>query len=90
MLDSNNWFSIDKELEEKNELIENHKIRFVRPIDSKTYPLNCQICKNVISSIEDMDFIKSDNCCEECYLKYSYKNKEQWKKGWRPTTESDI
>lgn len=90
MLDSNEWHSIDKELEEKNVRVQSLKVRFVRPINSKTYPLDCQICKNVVSSIEDMEFIKTDNCCEECYLKYYYKNKEEWKKGWRPTIESDI
>lgn len=69
MLDLNkDWIKIDNDNEEK---IYNN-IRFVRPINSKTYSLFCEKCDNVISSTDDMKYIKSHNCCEFCYINNNY------------------
>ena len=84
MLESNSWSNIASNLEEKVITIHGNTIRFIRPLESVTYSLSCPICKNIISTSEDMESVKSNDACEECYLIYYYKNKEEWEKGWRP------
>ena len=84
MSESNNWSKIDDLLEEKVKKIAGKTMRFVRPIESKTYKLSCPICNNIISTSEDMESVKQNDACEECYLIYYYKNKDAWEKGWRP------
>lgn len=80
----NEWQSIDNYNEEKIIKIGNNKIRFSRPINTKTYSLSCPICDSVIGNIDDMFMLKQENCCNECYLSYYYQNKVRWEKGWRP------
>lgn len=79
-----NWKKIDNDNEERNIKIGDTKIRFLRPINSKTYSLYCPICKNIIGNIDDMSMLKKENCCNDCYLTYYYKNKVKWENGWRP------
>lgn len=59
-------------------------IKFIRPIDSKSLPLDCSYCKVLISTIEDVECLKKSNLCEMCYDLYYYPNKEKWDNGWRP------
>ena len=84
MSELNKWHKIDNSLEEKVKKVTGHTLRFIRPIDSKTYSLSCPVCNNIVSTTEDMESIKANDACEECYLIYYYKNKEEWEKGWRP------
>jgi len=58
----NDWQKIDNLNEEK--IFEG--IRFIRPINQKTYSLFCTKCKNVINSTDDMKSLKENDCCEEC------------------------
>lgn len=83
MLDLNNnknWKKIDNDFEEL--IIDN--IKFIREIGDKSIPLGCPICKKLIVCLEDVEKMKKENCCDECYLDYYYINKEAWVKGWRP------
>lgn len=75
-----NWIKLDKEFEEL--IIDN--MRFIRPIGSISTSLDCPICKKLIATVEDVESIKKENSCEECYLLHYYPNKEKWEKGWRP------
>lgn len=78
--DNKNWQKLDKETEEL--VIDN--VRYVRPIDSKSISLDCEYCKILISTVEDVEHMKKSNVCESCYDLYYYPNKEKWDLGWRP------
>jgi hypothetical protein len=80
MSDMNNWKKIDNIYEEKTV----NGIRYIREINDEPISLECPICKKLIYCIEDVEVMKSDNCCENCYITYYYTNKEKWKNGWRP------
>ena len=81
---NNNWNKIDKENEEKivGDII------FKRPIKFEYCPLYCDSCKNVISTIEDVNMMKKEKVCELCYITHYYTNKEKWHLGWRPNQKS--
>lgn len=72
----NVWIKIDDTYEEA--IIDN--IRFVREINDIALSLDCPICKTLICCIEDVEFLKKENCCENCYNNYSLLNKENSKK----------
>ena len=74
------WRKIDNTHEE----FVKKNIRFVREINDISLSLDCPICKKLISCIEDVEFMKKENCCEECHIVYYYSNKEKWENGWRP------
>ncbi len=75
-----NWTELDKE----NEEVYIDGIRFIRPTGVKSLPLDCPCCKELICTVEDVESIKENDVCENCYLEHYYKNKEKWQKGWRP------
>ena len=80
-----NWNKIDNENEEK---VKNGVI-FKRPIVHSYCPLSCNSCGNVISSIEDVNSMKKEKVCENCYIKFFFTNKEKWKSGWRPSKKTN-
>lgn len=59
-------------------------IKFTRPVGDTPISLDCSFCKVLISTIEDVEKMKSYNICHSCYDLYYYPNKEKWDKGWRP------
>lgn len=59
-------------------------IKFIRPVGDKPLSLDCSFCKKLISTIDDVEKMKSKNICCSCYDLYYYPNKEKWDKGWRP------
>ena len=77
------WIKIDSNYEE---IIVNDA-RFVREIGDTALSLDCPICKKLIGCIEDVEYLKRENCCETCYNDYYYTNKEKWEKGWRPNKQ---
>ena len=79
-IDNVSWKKIDKTTEEA--VINN--CRFVRPIDSKTISLDCPSCKILLSNVDDIESVKRNDVCKDCFLIYYYKNKENWESGWRP------
>lgn len=62
------WEKIDNETEE---LILND-IKFIRPTGDKPLSLDCKNCKILISSVEDVEYVKEHNVCESCYNLYYY------------------
>tara|TARA_B100001059_G_C17587962_1_gene453181 strand:+ start:395 stop:655 length:261 start_codon:yes stop_codon:yes gene_type:complete len=74
------WYEIDKDLEEA--FVDG--VRFVRPKNDIALSLDCTVCKNLICTIEDVEIMKKEGVCEDCYTTYYYNNKEKWEKGWRP------
>lgn len=80
-----NWNKVDNENEEK---IKNGAI-FKRPISHEYCPLSCNGCGNAISSIEDVNMMKKEKVCENCYITYFFINKEKWKDGWRPSKKTN-
>ena len=77
------WIKIDNDYEE----IVINDVRFVREIGDTALSLDCPICKKLIGCIEDVEYLKKENCCETCYNDYYYINKENWEKGWRPNKQ---
>ena len=57
------WIKIDNNYEE----IIINDIRFVREIGDTALSLDCPICKKLIGCIEDVEYLKKENCCETCY-----------------------
>jgi hypothetical protein len=79
-IDEAKWNKIDKD----TEVTKIGKYRFVRPVNSKTIPLDCPSCKKLLNNIDDIESVKNNDVCEECFLTHYYKNKEKWENGWRP------
>jgi formylmethanofuran dehydrogenase subunit E len=74
------WNKIDKNEEES--FINN--IKFIRPINDNPISLDCNNCKELISTVDDVESAKDKSICKLCYDLYYYPNKEKWDKGWRP------
>jgi len=83
MLNSNDWNWI--KIDEENEEAYVGGVRYVRPLGVEAISLDCPVCKKLIATVEDVEAMKKEGCCEECYLIYYYPNKEKWEKGWRPS-----
>ena len=75
------WEAIDKE----TEVAFYKDIKFIRPIDHKTLPVDCPVCKVLLSNVDDVSSVRENDACESCYLTHYYPNKEKWEKGWRPS-----
>jgi len=41
-----------------------------------------------LATIEDVNMMKKEKVCEQCYETFFYVNKEKWIKGWRPKLKS--
>ena len=74
------WQSIDNETEEK---IYN-SARFIRPIVFDFCPISCGSCNQAIATVEDVQMMKKEKVCEQCYDMFYFTNKDKWKQGWRP------
>ena len=48
-----------------------------------TYFLGCKF-ETMLYNVDDIESVKNNDVCEQCYLIYYYSNKEKWEKGWRP------
>jgi len=79
-LDNAKWDKIDKD----TEVAEIGKYKFIRPVDSKTLPLDCPSCKKLLNNVDDIEAVRNNDVCEECFLIHYYQNIEKWKNGWRP------
>jgi len=85
MFDLNSgWESIDSKTEEKNVGI----ARFIRPKVFDFCPISCGSCNQAIATVEDVNMMKKEKVCEQCYEIFFYANKEKWDKGWRPKLKS--
>ena len=80
MLDTLDWKSIDKSNEEAFE----NNVVYKRKKNAETVPISCAVCKNLISTIEDIETANNSSCCNSCNDIYFIPNKEKWLKGWRP------
>mgnify|MGYP001252051645 CR=1 FL=1 len=81
MLDMNKgWNNIDK----NNEELVLNDIVFKRPVEFDYCLPYCPCCNNVISTTDDVEKMKKEGVCEDCYITYYYINKEKWDNGWRP------
>ena len=79
-IDKVKWNKIDKD----TEVTKIGKYRFIRPINSKTIPLDCPSCKKLLNNVDDIESVKANDVCKECFLVHYYQNKEKWENGWRP------
>ena len=39
---------------------------------------------DVLNASKDIENIKNNTCCEECFLEYGQARKSDWESGWRP------
>ena len=60
-------------------------VRFIRKIGDISLDIECNHCKSLIVTMEDVECMKKKNICEECYLVHYQPNSEKWNKGWRPS-----
>ena len=60
-IDEAKWDKIDKE----TEVAKIGKYRFIRPINSKTIPLDCPSCKKLLNNVDDIESVKNNDVCEE-------------------------
>ena len=74
------WQKIDNETEEKVQGI----ARFIRPILFDFCPISCNSCNKAIATVEDVEIMKKEKVCEECYEMFYFTNKQKWEEGWRP------
>lgn len=79
------WQSIDSETEEKVQGI----ARFIRPISFDFCPISCGSCGEAIATIEDVEIMKKEKVCGQCYEMFYYSNKDKWSEGWRPNLKSE-
>lgn len=80
----NGWQKIDNENEEKIQGI----ARFIRPVTFDFCPISCNSCNHAIATIEDVEKMKKEKVCNDCYEMFYYQNKEKWSQGWRPNLKS--
>ena len=79
-IDESKWVDAGNNEEERTY----KNMTFYRAKGDIPVSLDCQICKNLIYTVEDVERAKKENCCDTCYNTYYYGNKEKWKQGWRP------
>ncbi len=78
MLDLNkkeNWKAIDKNTEE----YETNDIRFVRPVNDESIPVDCPECSSLFRNIEDIETYKKYKMCSDCAQDNYYKLNFKWK-----------
>ena len=71
-MQNNMWLKID----DKNEVKYVNGIKFIRPINSNSLPIECPNCNELVSTIEDCLSLKDNNLCEECSITKSFSNKD--------------
>ena len=50
-------------------------------------PLFCPICNFAVRTYEDRSCYESKQCCSKCAMVFADSRLDEWKDGWRPTTE---
>jgi hypothetical protein len=50
-------------------------------------PLSCPICDSLLRSRDDELSYIDYCCCYLCALRWAHSRKNEWKDGWRPTSE---
>lgn len=75
MLDLNNlvWYEISDSEEQAEDRYGNI---FTRDKDLITISLYCSLCNNIIATIEDVESMKSNECCNQCKELNYYSSKE--------------
>jgi hypothetical protein len=58
-----------------------------RTEQSPGIPLFCPLCKFCMRTYDDRTSYETKECCYKCALTFADSRLEQWKDGWRPTTE---
>jgi hypothetical protein len=74
------WQKIDNKTEEKVY----NSTRFIRPIVFDFCPISCGSCSQAIATVEDVQMMKKEKVCEQCYEMFYFTNKDKWAQGWRP------
>ena len=71
-MSNKDWINIDKDTEYK---IVN-KIKFIRPVGIKTLSIFCNVCKELVCTVEDCESLSNNNMCENCFNNKSFINKD--------------
>ena len=50
-------------------------------------PLDCPVCKMLMSTFEDSITYQEKKCCSYCDLIWAQPNKQKWEQGWRPNID---
>jgi hypothetical protein len=60
------------------------KVVFINKIEHSKDSFYCDLCKHVLTSMDDFNYHKEYNTCNECYLTFVESRKKEWLTGWRP------
>ncbi len=59
-------------------------IRILSDDNYKKVPLECPLCKFLLTSSDIISY-KKNECCNFCSMMIVEPNKERWENGWRPS-----
>ena len=71
-MQNDSWLNID----DKHEVKYLNKIKFIRPKNTNSLPVECPCCKQLVSTIEDCLSLKDNNLCEDCFVSKTFNNKD--------------
>ena len=67
----------------------NYKIEFIdKTSDEDRINLFCPLCNYLLIASYDIDNVRKNKCCEECWLTFGQMRQKEWKEGWRPDSET--
>tara|TARA_A100001011_G_scaffold398806_1_gene504595 strand:+ start:96 stop:374 length:279 start_codon:yes stop_codon:yes gene_type:complete len=58
------------------------------PGNKKKIKMWCPVCTYVLVTSADVESVKVNNCCDDCWLTFGQMRRESWKNGWRPDKET--
>jgi len=50
----------------------------------------CDVCDLMITTSDDVEYVKKYSCCESCGMKWAESRAKEWLAGWRPGRESIL
>ena len=53
------------------------------------YAFSTSVSTICVPTIEDVEMMKKEKVCDQCYEMFYYTNKDKWNKGWRPKLKSE-
>ena len=56
--------------------------------NKKRVKLWCPLCEYILDGAGDIQSVKNNNCCEECWMTFGQMRQEEWNIGWRPDKET--
>jgi hypothetical protein len=69
-------------------LIEKEHYSIIKPeIIEDFVPAWCDICKDMLTSLDDEIAYQKYQCCDICAQQFARPNVERWESGWKPNEQ---